>query len=60
MLTESKNGTTNKGQTKTVEFKGGVVSSQSVSQARIGIDGIVSGTNVQQTKSQIPKPKGSK
>ncbi|MCW4005689.1 MAG: hypothetical protein NWF04_03715 [Candidatus Bathyarchaeota archaeon] len=49
---------------KTVKFEGGVVSSTDIGNVRrdltgIGVDAIVSGTNVKQTKNQIPKPKGS-
>jgi hypothetical protein len=48
-------------ETKTVACNiAGVVSAQSVAESRMGIDAIVSGTKVQQAKSQIPKQNGSK
>jgi len=42
---------------KKMEIQEGLVSAQSVDDIR---KGIVSGSNVQQAKSQIPKPKDSK
>jgi hypothetical protein len=43
-----------KNEIKKIDFKEGLVSAQSVDAIR---KGIVSGSNVQQAKSQIPKPK---
>ena len=37
----------------------GAVSAELVSNERLNIGGVVSSTNVQQSKNQIPKPKGS-